>query len=693
MLTVAPRKSLQLAASDNFGGDFFQFSPDGGVGTSITLEHLPPAKQIVASGIWDETSVWQLGIPAISHDNVRFTNGDLAVNLTAVGGGNVFGASYPASFAKPLQIGTLEFAGAGDAVNLAGSSTFEGGVGLKTGTIGGGDSGTINISANAKLWINGDIVQTTKAIAIIDNGGEVIFTPASTGVDGYGGLRSVSYNNTPGGVVLFSTFNTNFSQQLVDIVAGDYLGMVDRNGNPVAVTQAQMAAGVLQVAAGGNIYDFSTPFVGGTSIATSPFTGTAAVLFEPSPPTVAVSIDRSDVNLSANTAMLTFTFSEAPTAFTISGNTNAVGGMLSNLQKGDATHYTATFTAADNTDISNASVSVIGGSWQDSNGNPGAGGSTTFTVDTVTPTVAVSIDRSDLNLSANTAMLTFTFSEAPTAFTISGNTNAVGGMLSNLQKGDATHYTATFTAADNTDISNASVSVIGGSWQERNGNPGAGGSTTFTVDTVADAALQASGANVSGTEGASTGGVKVASFTDADPNAVAGDFTATITWGDSTSSAGTVTANGSGGFDVTGAHSYAEEGSLPISVTISDVGGSTASASATASITDAALQASGANISATEGASTGAVTVATFTDANPNAAAGDFSATITWGDGQQTAGTVVATSGGGFAVNGAHTYADEGSYAISVAIADKGGSMTTAASVATVADAALTATG
>ena len=167
-LTVAPGETLQMAASDNFGGDVFQFSPDGSGGTRVTLERLPPAKQIVAGGIWDETSVWQLGIPAVSHDNVRFMNGDLAVNLTAVGGGNVFGASYPASFAKPLQIETLEFAGSGDVVNVAGSSTFEGGVGLKTGIVGGGDAATIEIGANAKLWINGDIVQSTNGIAIIE---------------------------------------------------------------------------------------------------------------------------------------------------------------------------------------------------------------------------------------------------------------------------------------------------------------------------------------------------------------------------------------------------------------------------------------------------------------------------------------------------------------------------------------------
>ena len=199
-------------------------------------------------------------------------------------------------------------------------------------------------------------------------------------------------------------------------------------------------------------------------------------------PTVAVAINNTDVNLADNTATVTFTFSEAPTTFTLA-DTTATGGTLSALT-GSGTTYTATFTGAADTDITNASVAVTAGSWQEGNGNPGAGGSTTpFAVDTVTPTVAVAINNTDVNLADNTATVTFTFSEAPTAFTLA-DTTATGGTLSNLT-GSGTTYTATFTGAANTDITNASVAVTAGSWQENNGNPGAGGSTTpFTVDTV-----------------------------------------------------------------------------------------------------------------------------------------------------------------------------------------------------------------
>ena len=84
----------------------------------------------------------------------------------------------------------------------------------------------------------------------------------------------------------------------------------------------------------------------------------------------------------------------------------------------------------------------------------------------------------------------------------------------------------------------------------------------------------------------------------------------------------------------------------------------------------ATLAATGASVGGTEGSSTGATAVATFTDANPNATASNFTATINWGDGTSTNGTVVAQSGGGFAVDGTHTYADEGKYTVGVSITD-----------------------
>ena len=198
-------------------------------------------------------------------------------------------------------------------------------------------------------------------------------------------------------------------------------------------------------------------------------------------PTVTLTIDNTGVNVANITGLVTFTFSEAPAAFNLA-DASAVGGTLSFLQQVNATTYTAFFTGAPNTDTTNASVSVTAGSWQDANGNAGATGSTApFTVDTVTPTVTVSIDNAHINVSNPTGLVTFTFSEAPAAFSLA-DTSAVGGTLSNLQQVNATTYTATFAGAPNTDTTNASVSVINGSYHDVNGNVGSGGSTISPVN-------------------------------------------------------------------------------------------------------------------------------------------------------------------------------------------------------------------
>jgi RHS repeat-associated protein len=206
--------------------------------------------------------------------------------------------------------------------------------------------------------------------------------------------------------------------------------------------------------------------------------------------------------------------------------------------------------------------------------------------------------------------------------------------------------------------------------------------------TVGDAALTdtSTQANPSATEGASTATLTVATFTDANPGDHHGDFIATIFWGDGLSSSGTVSYS-NGTYTVTGSHSYAEEGPYAVTVDVSDYGGSTLTGigKTTVTVSDAALTdtSTAANPSATEGTSTGTLTVATFTDANPGDHSGDFTATIFWGDGLNSTGTV-SYSGGTYAVTGSHTYADEGSYAVTVNVSDDGGSTLTAIGKTTV---------
>jgi hypothetical protein len=215
---------------------------------------------------------------------------------------------------------------------------------------------------------------------------------------------------------------------------------------------------------------------------------------------------------------------------------------------------------------------------------------------------------------------------------------------------------------------------------------------------VADAPLSATGVTLHSTSGTPFQSV-VATFSDADPNGVPADYTATISWGDGHTSAGTVSADPlvAGRFDVTGGNTYATTGTYPLSVTIQDAGGSRVTSGGSATVVtgpDAPLTATGVTLNATAGVPfTG--TVATFTDADPTGTASDYTAAITWGDGHTSAGTIQTNGGGGFAVVGANTYAEAGTEPITVTITDVGGATATALSTALVAastDAPLTAT-
>jgi len=67
-----------------------------------------------------------------------------------------------------------------------------------------------------------------------------------------------------------------------------------------------------------------------------------------------------------------------------------------------------------------------------------------------------------------------------------------------------------------------------------------------------------------------------------------------------------------------------------------------------------------------------------------------FTVSIDWGDSQVGSATLVAAGAGVWEVHGSHTYADNGSYQITLSASDAGGSSSTATVAATVADVAPT---
>ena len=142
-------------------------------------------------------------------------------------------------------------------------------------------------------------------------------------------------------------------------------------------------------------------------------------------------------------------------------------------------------------------------------------------------------------------------------------------------------------------------------------------------------------------------------------------------WGDGSTSPGTVTGVAGGPFTVNGTHTYAEEGTNPVTVVITDTAtpANTGTASSTATVTDAALTSTCASVPVSPQAFSGAT--ASFTDADPGGMASDYTTTIDWGDATSSPGTITGGPGSGpYTVSGSHTYTSTGTFTVTTQVTD-----------------------
>jgi PKD repeat protein len=284
---------------------------------------------------------------------------------------------------------------------------------------------------------------------------------------------------------------------------------------------------------------------------------------------------------------------------------------------------------------------------------------------------------------------------------------------------------------------------------QESGSIGDGKSATVTsTATVADASINPGPVlSLQEVKGVAFNNVTVATFTTPVPGASASDFKATIDWGDKTDpTAGVVVAlprpysyplppagastdpsgNGSTSlpikwpppqpfptsFAVTGGHTYTTSGPFTATITISNGSGHSVTTTANVTVADSALVAQPISdpFQAIAGENYDAIPVAGFTDlsASPSSNGQDptanYTATIDWGDntattpGQIDPAYTYDSSGAkldhpSFQVSGSHTYADPGTFTITVTISDQAGDSVTATRAANVASLSLTAKG
>ncbi|QGA47805.1 Ig-like domain-containing protein [Pseudomonas brassicacearum] len=199
------------------------------------------------------------------------------------------------------------------------------------------------------------------------------------------------------------------------------------------------------------------------------------------------SIVVADTSLSVGeTSVVTITFNEAVTGFTTADLTVA-NGTITGLSSGDGgITWTGTLTpSASISDTSNL-VTLDNTGVADAAGNAGSGttDSNNYAIDTARPTATIVVADTAIAV-GETSVVTITFSEPVTGFTLADLTVA-NGSLSGLSTSDNITYTATFTpSAGISDTSNLitlnNTGVVDGA-----GNVGSGttDSNNYVVDTL-----------------------------------------------------------------------------------------------------------------------------------------------------------------------------------------------------------------
>jgi hypothetical protein len=181
--------------------------------------------------------------------------------------------------------------------------------------------------------------------------------------------------------------------------------------------------------------------------------------------------------------------------------------------------------------------------------------------------------------------------------------------------------------------------------------------------------LSVSVSNITATEGSAFNGVVATGTAYGSSN----PLTATVTWDDGSSSTVSVTPNPDGSYSVPGSHTYAEEGSYALAVSVKDSGSLSATGNGTAQVADAALSLTHFVAGPVKRLYAGVA--ATFTDADPNGTVSDYTATVNWGDGMTSTIKVYKNPfGQGFVLADLHKYASTGTYTLTLTVADQGGS-------------------
>ena len=169
------------------------------------------------------------------------------------------------------------------------------------------------------------------------------------------------------------------------------------------------------------------------------------------------------------TAIITATFSEVPSGFSVSDFVSAVGD-FNGFTSINSTHYSVVFTPTAGSSATDSAITIAAGSYTNAAGNlGGAGTAPTLTMDMLAPSIVITDDTAAVGTSPVT--YTFTLSEPSSTFsvadiTISGGT-APTSFASGISGDSVYTLVVTPTANSTTDMT---VDVAANTFQDAAGN-------------------------------------------------------------------------------------------------------------------------------------------------------------------------------------------------------------------------------
>ena len=206
-------------------------------------------------------------------------------------------------------------------------------------------------------------------------------------------------------------------------------------------------------------------------------------------PTATVTLDDSALKI-GDTATVTIVFSEAVTGFD-SSDLTVQNGTLGTVSTSDNITWTATLTPSAGVSDSSNFIRLDNSGVVNGGSTAGVGhtDSLNYTVDTLRPTVAVSMADAALAV-GQTSLVTFTFSEAVSGLTNAALTVANGTLSAPASSDGGLTWTATFTPTAGLDDASNLITIDTSAVADAAGNAGSGSSNSpnYILDSTAPTA-------------------------------------------------------------------------------------------------------------------------------------------------------------------------------------------------------------